>query len=72
MKLALGMATEPLDEAFLSGPDGYSVDIGHDMHGAVCEVGKADSHLMMGPGSFSYFLNVNWNAQQEAKRAMNG
>ena len=41
-------------------PPGWSVGLGHYMHGAVCRVSAGETPLIRRAGSCSYFINQGW------------
>ena len=53
-----------------SAPPGWSIGIGHYMHGAVCRVEPAASALPRDCGGFSYFFNTSWFEEHQSERSM--
>ena len=52
-------AIELLVESTLEAPDGWSVGLGHYMHGHICRI--TDTPLIREPNGCSYFLNRGWH-----------
>lgn len=51
-------------------PPGWSMGIGHYMHGAVCRVPVDATPLVRREGSASYFFNIGWGSPDRGEEAM--
>lgn len=51
-------------------PLGWSMGIGHYMHGAVCRVPANATPLVRREGSASYFFNIGWGSPERSEEAM--
>ena len=71
---SLSTWTDSAIDAFVTcaatAPPGWSMGVGHYMHGAVCRVGDRDTPLLRRVGHSSYHFNVSWGATKRSAGAM--
>jgi hypothetical protein len=58
-----------VDRAAMALP-GWSMGIGHYMHGQICRVDDRDTPLIRRQGSTSYFFNIGWTTESQSAAAM--
>ncbi len=63
-------AIDTLVDCLATAPPGWSVGLGHYMHGEVCRAPEGETPLVRDCGGVSYFFNVNWAEPQYAERSM--
>ena len=63
-------AIQALSDAFSVAAVGYSIGIGHYIHGQISRVADADTAIVRREGSYSYFFNVNWRGVGDARSSM--
>ena len=63
-------AIDTIIHASNDAPAGWSVGLGHYMHGAACRVGTNDTPLYREAGGCCCFVNQGWNDPSRAKDAM--
>lgn len=70
---SLSDLSAPAIDAFIAcagaAPPGWSMGLGHYMHGAVCRA--EGGPLMRRQGSVSYFFNIGWGGRERGADAMN-
>jgi len=63
-------AAETIAAAAHNGPQGWSIGLGHYMHGVASRATTQSSSLPRNPGQFTYFFDANWRDPHEADSAM--
>jgi FAD/FMN-containing dehydrogenase len=63
-------AIAKLAEIMEDAPPGWSVGMGHYMHGAVCRGERDATPFIRRSGQFTYFIGAGWDAPSETARMM--
>lgn len=63
-------AIDSFVECAASAPPGWSMGVGHYMHGAICDVGAGSTPLLRRRGSASFFFNMGWGEAGQSEAAM--
>lgn len=63
-------AIERISNIVKSAPPGWSIGLGHFMHGEVCRLAKGATPLVRTPGQFTYFIGTGWNDAAQAASCM--
>jgi FAD/FMN-containing dehydrogenase len=72
--LSINQWTDPAIETFTDcvsrAPSGWSIGIGHYMHGAATRVNPDSTPLLRSEGSSSFFFNMGWRNSRDTDMAM--
>jgi FAD/FMN-containing dehydrogenase len=63
-------SVDAFDERLQQAPVGYSIGLGHYMHGEISRVEDDATPIIRRDGSYSYFFNANWGRPVDADRSM--
>ena len=63
-------SVEAFDRCLQLAPTGYSIGLGHYMHGAISRVEDTATPIIRRDGSYSYFFNANWGRAADAHSSM--
>src|SRR5436853_1590687 len=63
-------AIDELVRAQEAGPPGWSIGLGHHIHGAVTAVDNAATPFLRVAGALSYFIGAGWNDPRQGEVAM--